>query len=337
MTKIYLIYFLSLNAWAIKGQYASQEHENQASCKISFQFKNSKGTISKGICSASLISSKVLTVVEHCLGDIESNFNDSRSKLVPTPKAICGGEEIEITSTSHLSDMGFDQTDVGFLELATESTKKPFDIPFNVADYLKLLEDPHDCYLNGYGLDNDNKYGVLKSAAIKKLSTETPISINLERTSDFFQVSGNVPDHGDSGGGVFCERDQKNYLIGVISGVDPGATLKNIEKLEKLLFLLQHIQSHNKIDKEFFVSLEHHQRLCDNVAKCKTRMEIGHLSLDVSAVVKKMDHFFEDLKKRPGTSMEYKEIQKANDKLIEFYNDQDCYRRLYPVLNPQLN
>lgn len=311
-------------AWAIKGEYASKEFENEASCKIYYELKSPEGKILKGTCSASLLSSKILMTADHCLGDINQNLSSASEDQIAPAKVICGEEEIEIKKTTRLREGGFDFQDIGLIELKKESHKKPFQIPENKTMYQELLQKNENCYLNGYGLDNDQKYGQLRAAKVTKLDS-TPL--NIYSSSTVFKVNGNVPDHGDSGGGVYCQVGEKNYLVGVIVGGILGSPSKDIEKIDSLFYWLQYIQKNNQINKELMSSVNHYFTLCRSIDQCVKLMKgPGELTLNVMKAIKKMNEFYTD----KYLLSDYDQIQIMNSEMVDFWNEQNCFNRLYP-------
>jgi hypothetical protein len=325
----FFILFISLNSFAIIGEYADKNTELDSTCMINFQYKDYSGKKVSGACSASYIGGRKFTSVEHCREDIGRNLAD---QTLSPPTVKCPKDDfISITKTYLNRDFGFNESQ-DFLVFETKSkpqNTKPILIPKNENEIESLIKENKNCYINGYGINNDGKYGELKSA---KVEFQTYKSLLSSAGNEVTIVGNNQAHHGDSGGPLYCQTQSGPVLIGVIHGIYGGSKKTDIEKINQYTTWLNYLAFHDDVNEEFFRSWNSVNSFCESNQKCINKLvELGIFNEDVKSIILKLNQNYNQIQKdlNLGQKMEAVEVKQLWDEMSEFWDKNNCYNRIY--------
>ena len=328
---ILFLLFTIKSLFAITGNYSSSEFELPSTCKIKFQYKQYDGKKVSGLCSSSFIGHDKFITADHCKEDIWNNLGQAD---MPPPMVECPGEKsFEIERTFNPSNSGF----TNFQDVLLVQTKKKVEgieavkIPRDKNHINELLGSKENCYINGYGIDNEGKYGVLKSAQITDMNLK-PSTFGQESSGKVVRINGNLGVHGDSGGPLFCKEGKDAYLAGIIHGSITGADFTDIERIDQYIDWLNHIALSGNVDEDFYKAWYGSLGTCESVNKCYDEIQkLGQLTEDVTKIVSKIEeNYVRALKDSKSVNPDKNSAEYLHDSLIEFWTQFDCYNKLYP-------
>lgn len=329
-------YLVSLNALAIKGEYIKKEV--QSTCRIEAKVpcdKNEAG-VCTGTCSATYVGKNKVMTADHCRLMVERS-NDS-NLICPNGKKVV----IQKSKSSSYPKGKYDQSqDIAFLSLGSDPEVPAMEIVHSETEFNRLISHPENCYLAGYGLDNDEKYGKLKVANVKEVESK-----NVKRTSNGFyyyavpeqvKLKQNYADHGDSGGSLFCEEEGKQILMGVLQGGTKGQAWSFSEKLVQARDWMEYVLGPYGEKMELFNVYKNQFGFCNAVSSCLNNLKkTSDFSIDTFKVIVKL---FEQYNRKSIQSINYSiEGQTQYDEQIKQINaniDQwsalhkMCYGELY--------
>ena len=331
---LYLQIIISFSAFAIKGEYIN-DHDLSSTCKLTF-FVKREDKILVGTCSGSFIGNKTFITAEHCYDDVVSNQEDFKSHELPQNSFFtCPGSEKKYViknlfpmKNSRLNEL----QDIAMMKVEDEVDAKSISLPKSSEEAESALKDTKNCYISGYGLDNDDKYGVLKTARVANLENH-PKDIFSVGSSQRVRLRENYADHGDSGGPLYCETPSGTILMGVAHGGVKGVKFGDIEKINEALEWIAYHRDHVYSSEELFRQLMVNTDLCHSLGQCSDAMKkIGALASDTDKIMMKL------IKK---SDQERIEIlfggEKSNVKLLDLWEEMikewqrnDCFKKLYP-------
>lgn len=294
--KYFFVYILIItNALAIKGVYTSDpEKVPDQACFISFKSKTTLENIEKnnipncdGVwcpngCSGTYIGGVHLLTAKHCVESLES----SKDAYVKCPN----GEKVEIVENISPSNGVFEKNrDVGLLKLKNELSIAGMPIVENEDELDELMKTPENCYMAGYGLDNDNNWGKLLVAQTDKVKIDN-VRYNWNIARHMMRLTGNYADHGDSGGTYYCEKDGKKILVGTFHGRGRFEEGVLVEKLHSIKPWVDYRTSpFGELDDDTFKSQKNIIDVCEGLQDCIVDLkELQSLGEDVSLILQKM-------------------------------------------------
>lgn len=321
------------SAFGIEGKYASAEKELRSTCKLVFQVWDvDKKKIAAGICSSSFIGNKSFLTAEHCHDTVEQAQADYKNKLTKTqPYFQCPGSEKQYKV---LQTQGFRTSgqavaqDLGVMKVKEAINIRPVELPADAEEANELLAKNKDCFLSGYGYDNDQKYGTLKAASVD--------TVDVNKNSPKATIRGNLGVHGDSGGPVYCITDRGPVVVGVIQGGLRGIRATDVDKITTSLTWLVHGRNSKKtvLDSDKEVSLyEDITETCESVNQCRDKMVEAHkLTKDLEAVIKKLNEQVEVLgvKIKDPEGPGRVQLEKTWKDLVAVWEKEGCYKVIYP-------
>jgi Trypsin len=336
--KLYLIllFLISYPALAIKGEYADKSHELASTCKLVLKiFDPVKNKVLSGLCSSSFVGKKSFLTAAHCLSDTNQALSDHKKGLVPeAPYFQCPQSEthyplistVDISSGGNGSDYDF-----GMIKVKDSPSIPEIRSPASTQEADELLQDMTKCFINGYGLDNEEKYGTLRAAQVIDLDTK-PLS--LGSAPPMVRVKKNFGDHGDSGGPMYCNGKDGPVLIGVIHGKQKSSIqFSDIHRVDKVTDWLSYHRNNENSSNEKFAKIARLEETCQSIDECFAKLEgAAKLSKDMSLILKALNKNVRDVKSKAvaGNEVTQKELDKSWDEMIEVWEKQDCYKVLYP-------
>ncbi len=314
--KFVLINILILHfAYAIKGEYATDESPPQV-CMIKFKIAcdTNASKVCSGACSSTFIGNQKIMTADHCL--------DSLAKATESSVECPNGETRQIKQriTAKGAGMGTAQ-DVGLLVLDKDFSMPPMKVVAGKEEFNQLMREPKNCFMAGYGLDNDEKWGKLITAQTKVVEVE-----NIRRTNNGFTtfqvpeqilLKENYADHGDSGGAYYCKRGNENILMGVLQGGTKGSAHSYVEKLLQPKEWIDFHNSHlAKGGNDLFKRYHWVAGFCESVLACMSELkEMSSLNKDVSAILKYLNDEMQIIPRTLNIE-HYSDAKKFNDDLL---------------------
>ncbi|MFZ4713697.1 MAG: trypsin-like serine protease [Bacteriovoracaceae bacterium] len=331
---IFLLLLFSFQAFAIKGEYVDSRKAG-FTCKLTLKARV-EGEIREVICTGSFIGNKTFSTADHCLKDVKNQEILFNQKAV-TEKAFftCPDSETHypVKDIFSFSDSGHSEyQDLGLLKVENEVSAPKVLIPDSSEEIETALNDSKNCFIAGYGLDNDNLYGVLKVAQLKN-SENKPIDIHHLGSSYRIRLTKNFADHGDSGGPLYCETKRGMILIGATHGGLIGDTFSDTEKLNQSLDWVKYLTSKNNGSDEFFRKYQRIIENCESMALCLNKMkEVGVLTTQVNDV---LQIFFAQTRTirsevTMGKDVAMTDLDSLWDVFSKQWDGNDCFKKLYP-------
>lgn len=332
----FLLYTLSTYAFAIKGKYAAKEEELASSCKLVFQiWDNEKKKALNGLCSASFIGKKSFLTSKHCFGDTAQAIKDHTNGKTEAPYFQCPEKSTKysLASLINIDSAGFDTNyDLGIIKVSKEVEIPEIKLPTSSLEVEELLKDKSKCFINGYGYDNDGKYGVLKAAQVIEMDTN-PLQIDIGAAPSI-RIRKNVGVHGDSGGPMYCRTKDGPKLVGLIYGKKAGdVEYTDINRIDKVTDWINYHLNNENSSNDIFRQLRKLSERCEAVETCFTKLEsAAKLSKEMSSIIKKLNEEVLTMKisAQSGESHDQKKIDQKWDQIIDVWEKNDCYKVLYP-------
>lgn len=326
------------HAHAVKGTYASKEHELAQSCKLTFSAEVN-GKIFNAICTASFIGNKTFSTAEHCEKYISDHFALLESKKVKeAPYFECPGVERKIfvkeafpIKDARLTE-GFDLALMKVDDPLPEVS--PLALPKTKDEIAELLKDPTKCFVNGYGRDNENKSGTLRAIQVVEWDAK-PIGVP-DVTTESFKLTKNYAQNGDSGGPMYCYQGERPILVGVVHGGRGDEDYSIIEKITQGLDWMYFIRDSESPDMKKFRSFVQMEEKCAAVIECFNKLEsAAALSHDLKNILKILTSNLTGMKAQlsQGKSLDSKEIDETWDAFDAEWQKNNCYEVLYPSKN----
>lgn len=302
---------ISHSAFAIKGEYADAKEQLDSSCILTFKFfDKSKNKVSEGLCSSSFIGKKSFITADHCLKNVTRAMDDLKiTKEAPYLK--CPGSPTR-HSVKRIKDpagarLGND-FDIGLIQVESEVKAEALALPASKAEADSLFKDPSRCFINGYGYDNEDKYGTLRAAQ----TTE------VDPSATYLKIRGNTGVHGDSGGPMFCrsQPDGKPVLVGVIHGA-MVTSYTEIHRVDPITDWIKYHQNGINTSNERFGELNQMLENCSIIENCVA----SKLSQETGVVIKKLNAQLKTIKANEvnGQVANQKELDSIWDKMMAIW------------------
>lgn len=331
---LYLHLIISFSAFAIKGEYI-QDHDLSSTCKLTF-FVKQEGKILTGTCTGSFIGNKTFITAEHCYDDVATNQEMFKSQQLPQNSFFtCPGSDKKYVvknlfpmKNSHLNEL----QDMAIIKVEDEVDAKSIALPKSSEEIETALKDTKNCYVSGYGLDNDEKYGVLKTARVTNLENH-PKDIFSVGSSQRVRLRENYADHGDSGGPLYCETPTGTILMGVVHGGVKGVKFGDIEKINAALDWMAYHRDHVDSSEELFNQLMINTDLCHSLGKCSDAMKkISQLTSDADKIMMKLLKQSEEQRVEVlyGNEKSKVKLDDLWEEMIKEWQRNDCFKKLYP-------
>jgi hypothetical protein len=329
-----ILLMLVFSAWAIKGEYAPKKFQLPSTCLLKFSIIE-KGQTLSGSCSASFLGNKTFITAEHCHKSLETSFSQGTEINGPElPVVICAPDApVKLSYTHSVNGLGLDHSqDIALFKVEKNPTIDPIKLAKDSPEIDQLMTN-NDCYINGYGLDNDNKHGVLRAAKVKAFQPKVFSLFGTNNPSMFQIGGGNSADHGDSGGPSFClDKKGKPVLTGIIHGTDKGSSFTKIERISQVKTLIDFYLNSPTPDLELLKQANKTSNLCTNVMTCLDIMKkSGQLTQDVgnviAALVQQNEINYSKMVK--GQNVELNSFTQTWEEMKNFYVDQGCYEIVY--------
>lgn len=278
-TLIFFLSFISYSAFAIKGEYAGAKEELPSSCILTFKFfDKSKNKVSEGLCSSSFIGKKTFITADHCLKKAAQALEDVKLTK-EAPYFQCPGSSTKHT-VKRLKDtsgakLGSDY-DIGLIQVDSDVQVPKLDLPSSSSQANELLKNPALCFINGYGYDNEDKYGVLKAAQ----------TLEVDINPTYLKIRGNTGVHGDSGGPMFCRphKDAPPVLVGIIHGA-MVTSYTELHRVDTITDWIKYHQNGINTSNDRYGELTGMIENCGIIENCVA----SKLSQDTGAVIKKLN------------------------------------------------
>lgn len=330
----FILLIFSMPLWAVKGQYV-EGHDLTSTCKLTFYVKQDNKILT-GTCSASFIGNKTFVTAEHCYEDVSQNLQMVRSQEMNQGSFFtCPGSEKKYTASNlfPMKNSGLSELqDIAIIKVEEEVSVGPIKIPKSAEELETLLSDKQNCYISGYGLDNENKYGVLKTARITNIENK-PLDIFSSGSRYRVRLRENYADHGDSGGPLYCEGKDGAVLIGVVHGGMKGAIFSDIEKLSVGLDWLNFHKNYDVKDEELFRKVVSTTDMCESLTRCsETLKKINELTADTDKVISVLLKQTGEIRAQIDYGGELNSVT-LNDlweEMIREWEKNNCFKKLYP-------
>jgi hypothetical protein len=329
-----LTIFITYSAFGVKGEYV-QHHDLSSTCKLTFFVKH-EDKILTGTCTGSFIGNKTFITAEHCYDDVVTNQEKFKSQQLPEKSFFtCPGSEKKHVvkdffpmKNSRLNEL----QDIALIKVEEDVEAKALALPKSHEEIEATLKNTENCYISGYGLDNDDKYGVLKTARVTNLENN-PRDIFSVGSSQRVRLRENYADHGDSGGPLYCETPNGTVLIGVVHGGVKGVKFGDIEKVNAALEWIAYHRDHPDSKEELFHQLMVTTDMCHSLLECSEAMKnISLLTSDTDEIMKKLMKQTEDQRTEVlyGNEKSVVKLKDLWDEMLKEWQRNDCYKKLYP-------
>lgn len=332
---LFLGLFISVNAQAVKGEYASKEHELPQSCKLTFSAEVN-GKIYDAICTASFIGNKTFSTAEHCEKYINDHLMLLESKKVKeAPYFECPGikRKIFVKETFPIKDARLSEGfDLALMKVDDEVPEiKPLSLPKTKGEVEDLLKDPKKCYVNGYGRDNEGKSGTLRAIQVVEWDAR-PFGVPGVTTQSF-KLMKNYAQSGDSGGPMYCYDGERPVLVGVVHGGRGDEDYSIIEKITEGLDWMYFVKDNPSPEIQDFRSFIRMEDKCAAVIECFNKLEsAAALSQDLKNILKVLTTDLQKMKFQlsQGKGLDMKQIDSTWEAFDSEWEKQNCYEVLYP-------
>jgi hypothetical protein len=334
MNWLFLCLFFSTSALAVKGDYV-QGHDLNSTCRLTFFVKKGEKVLT-GTCTGSFIGNKTFVTAEHCYDNVSVNSEKYQSQQLPQNSFFtCPGSEKKYQvknlfpmKNSRLSEW----QDLALIKVEESVDAQPLQLPKSSDEIESALKDKDNCYMSGYGLDNEEKYGILKTARVSSLENnpKDPFSVG---STQRVRLRENYPDHGDSGGPLYCKTPNGTILIGAVHGGVKGAKFNDVEKINAALEWINFHKDNEDSNEETFKRVMINSDLCQNLLECSEAMrKLNLLTDDVDKVMTKLikqnaDYKMELLR---GGEKSVVKLELIWEELIKQWEQNSCYKKLYP-------
>jgi hypothetical protein len=333
-TLLLLTALFSTSVFAIKGE-TIQGHDLSSTCKLTFYVKQGD-KVQVGTCTGSFLGNKTFITAEHCFEDVSKNLELNQKKALPeTSFFTCPGSDkkYHVKELFPMKNSGLDEMqDIALMKVSSEVEAKPLSLPKSSDAMEEALKDKDNCYISGYGLDNEEKYGVLKTARLADVNNR-PLDLFNSGSSHRVRLSQNYPDHGDSGGPLYCETAQGPVLIGVVHGSITGAKFCDVEKLSITLEWINFHRDHAETNEDLFRLVNRTGSMCKSLVECSEALKkISQLTADTDKIMvelmkKTQDQRTQILYNGQKSDVKLKDLW---DEMIKQWEKNDCYNKLYP-------
>jgi V8-like Glu-specific endopeptidase len=334
MKSLFLLTLLSTSAFAVKGEYI-QGHDLASTCILTFFVKKGEKVLT-GTCSGSFIGNKTFVTAEHCYDEVAHNSEKFQSQQLPQKSFFtCPGSEKKY-QVQNLFPMKNSRSsewqDLALIKVEESVDAPPIQLPKSADEIENALKDKENCYMSGYGLDNEDKYGVLKTARVASLEN-SPKDLFSVGSTQRVRLRENYTDHGDSGGPLYCKTPNGTILIGAVHGGVKGVKFNDVEKINAALDWINYHKDNANSNEDTFQRVMINSDLCQNLIECSEAMKkLNALSGDVEKVMSKL------IKKSDAYKMEVLlggetlvvKMEEVWEEMIKQWEKNDCYKKLYP-------
>jgi hypothetical protein len=334
------MFSISLPLFAIKGKYS--ENNSESICKLSFEVpcEKDKTRYCKGICTATYIGNKKIISADHCRHSIEWSIKTELLCDNSNPVTVIKSHQFPKNSFDTSQDVALFDLESEPINKKTNKNLKSMKIPVSSKHTNELLSHPESCFIAGYGLDNDEKFGTLRTSKVDKLQKD-----NVLRTNNGFsyysakeqvELQGNYADSGDSGGPVYCKNEQGEFvLVAINQGSTKGLDLSYAEKVSAISEWVNfHLGSHSD-QTDIFTMFKKQSRMCNSILYCLE--ELDQVSTTSKEILNVIRVLAKDLAKE---NLRYTDIEKniSSDEVLvklEEINEQwslihkQCFDILY--------
>lgn len=329
-----LLLVFSTCAWAVKGEYV-EGHDLTSTCKLTFFVKQDEKVLT-GTCTASFVGNKTFVTAEHCYEDVATNQEMVKNKNLPHDSYFtCPGSDKKYIAKNlfPMKFSGLDEIqDIAVIKVEEEVDAKPILLPRTSEELETALKDTKNCFVSGYGLDNENKYGVLRTARLTNVENR-PLDIFNSGNRNRVRIRGNYADHGDSGGPLYCETPEGVILIGVVHGGMKGLTFSDIEKLNIGLEWITYHKNFDVDDEEAFKKVLRNADMCNSLIECSEAMKkINALTADTDKIMKALLKESEDARTQIliGGEVSTVKLSELWEEMLREWERNDCFKKLYP-------
>ena len=326
--------FISTSVLAIRGE-TIQGHDLASTCKLTFYVKQDAKVL-VGTCTGSFIGKKTFITAEHCFEDVAKNQELFHKKLIPDSSFFtCPGSDkkYEVQDLFPNKFSGLDEMqDMAIMKVKNDVDANPISLPKSPEAMELALIDKEHCYISGYGLDNEEKYGVLKTARLTQVDNR-PLDLFNSGSRHRVRLSQNYADHGDSGGPLYCETDQGPVLIGVVHGGIQGTKFSDIEKLSITLDWISFHRDHGDKNEDMFKLVNRTGSMCKSLVECSEALKkINQLTTDTDKIMVQLMKQTQDQRTQILYGGEKSDVKLKDlwNEMIKQWEKNDCYNKLYP-------
>ncbi len=296
-----------------------------------------------GFCSASFVGNKSFLTAGHCLGGVSRGLSDFKEGLIQeAPFFKCPGDvniHYTVDSVADMKGALIDQDyDLGMVRVQESVTVPPIRLPSSSQESDRILKNVNSCFINGYGLDNQGKFGQLRAAQVVDMTTK-PMIASLG-TPPLIRIKKNTGHEGDSGGPLFCYDSEGPVLMGIIQGKmnkNSPVTYTDIHRVDPVTDWIQYHKNRRKASNEEFAKLNRIFDTCHSINRCFSKLEtIAQLSVDLAKVFKVISQDAIKLRSKvlSGEEVLTSEIDQSWVDMLEIWKKSNCFDVLYPSPKP---
>jgi hypothetical protein len=329
---LYLSVLVSTSVLAIKGE-TLLGHDLASTCKLTFYVKEGP-KVMVGTCTGSFLGNKTFITAEHCFDDVFKNKElNHKKELSQTSFFTCPGSDkkYDVKELFPMKNSGLDeQQDMALMKVSTEVDAQPIALPSSPEAMEEALKDKDNCYISGYGLDNEEKYGVLKTARLADVNNR-PLDLFNSGSSHRVRLSKNYADHGDSGGPLYCETPKGTVLIGVVHGGIKGIKFSDIEKLSISLEWINFHRNNVETNEDLFKLVNRTSSLCKSLEECSEALKkINQLTADTDKIMNLLMKQTQDQRTEILYHGEKSDVKLKDlwDEMIKQWEKNDCYQKI---------
>ncbi len=329
----FLLLLISSYAHAIKGTYSSKDSELPQTCKLTFQVVK-EGKTYHAICTATYIGQGSFTTAEHCHGPVEEQLARLENKEIDeAPWYECPGikRKIPVKISYPIERAGYiEKQDIAVMKVDDELKElAPMDLPKSAEEIENLLKDPTKCYISGYGVDNDDKSGTLRSAQVVEWDKNAGI---YGGSTYGFKLTKNYAQFGDSGGPLFCYDGKRPVLVGVTSDGRASLGYSISEKLSQALGWIKYVKASSNPESDQFKNFVKVEEKCTAVEECFAKLQsAAKLSADMKKIFEKLSSDLKNVKTDMAEGkLEKKKFEEVWDGIDAEWRNNNCYEVLYP-------